>query len=873
MSSPRRRAIGPAVGLLAAVLATLVAAAGPVAAAAGAAPTLYVAKNDSRCSDAGAGTATQPFCSIGAAASRVVAGQTVLVRSGTYNETVTVSSSGTASAPINFTAEPGADVTVAGGSDGFYLSGRSWVTIQGFKVTGTSGDGIVVKSSSHITVRGNRVSNSGDPVSGRTAKGIRIENTTDSLIATNTVDHNTDYGIYLRSGSTRNEVVSNSVYGQARGFERAASGIRVHGSTANTISSNVTHDNEDSGIEFASGADSNLAVSNVSYGNGDHGIDVYNSSGQRLISNSVYNNPTAAGINVEGTSPNATVVNNISVDNATSSSPRTTGNIRVDSPSSIGAVVDYNVVFQHGPGRNYEWRGLGAATLAQFQAASGQEQHGIEADPAWVDPAAGDLHLTARSPAIDSANSGVSGQPGTDAEDEPRVDDPGVPNTGAGPRPYDDRGALERQLGDSSPEAALDVTPDSGVVDLAVTADASASTDLDGTSPIASYSFDFGDGSPVVGPQPGATATHTYRAAGSYTVRVTVTDTKGLSSTASHTVTVTDDPPDARLEATPALGHVPLDVTADASASTDSDGTPIASYSFDWGDGSPATGPQSAATAHHSYATPGVYTVTVTVKDEAGQSSSATAKVDAFGANPPPDAALSVAPDSGVAPLAVTADASGSTDPSNDIQSYSFDWGDGSPATGPQSGATATHTYTAAGSYTLTVTVKDSLGQESQATARVDVRANLVRNFGFESDLSGWNTSGSGSGIALERVSGGHSGDWAARLTNTSSARSTCALNDSPNWALVTSAGTYTGAVWARGEAAGATVKLRLREYSGSTAVGSAVAQATLTTSWQRLSVQYTIGSPGSTLDYNVYVVDAVPGVCLYVDDASLALP
>ena len=45
------------------------------------------------------------------------------------------------------------------------------------------------------------------------------------------------------------------------------------------------------------------------------------------------------------------------------------------------------------------------------------------------------------------------------------------------------------------------MTPTTGTVDLAVTADASASTDPD--DGIASYSFDFGDGTPAIGPQSG----------------------------------------------------------------------------------------------------------------------------------------------------------------------------------------------------------------------------------------------------------------------------------------------------------------------------------------------------------------------------------
>ena len=71
------------------------------------------------------------------------------------------------------------------------------------------------------------------------------------------------------------------------------------------------------------------------------------------------------------------------------------------------------------------------------------------------------------------------------------------------------------------PTAALTVTPTSGNAPLSVTADASASTA--GSSPISSYSFDFGDGT-IVGPQSSATANHTYQSAGTYKVTVTVTD-------------------------------------------------------------------------------------------------------------------------------------------------------------------------------------------------------------------------------------------------------------------------------------------------------------------------------------------------------------
>ena len=306
------------------------------------------------------------------------------------------------------------------------------------------------------------------------------------------------------------------------------------------------------------------------------------------------------------------------------------------------------------------------------------------------------------------------------------MNDPATANTGVGPRPYDDRGAYEYtgdEPNDQAPSASLVVTPSSGAAPLQVTADGSGSTDTDAT-PIATYRFDFGDGT-TVGPQAGPTAAHTYAAAGTYTTRLTVTDTAGLASSTTAQVTVAsgDAPPAAALTVSPGSGVAPLQVTADASGSTDTDATPIATYRFDFGDGT-IVGPQAGATANHTYTTAGTYTARVTVTDTAGLSSSATAQVTVNPADAAPAAALTVSPSSGVAPLQVTADASGSTDTdATPIATYRFDFGDGT-IVGPQAGATATHSYTATGTFTVTVTVTDTAGLSSTATSQVTVTAN-----------------------------------------------------------------------------------------------------------------------------------------------------
>ena len=148
---------------------------------------------------------------------------------------------------------------------------------------------------------------------------------------------------------------------------------------------------------------------------------------------------------------------------------------------------------------------------------------------------------------------------------------------------------------------------------------------------------------------------------------------------------------------------------------------------------------------------------------------------------------------------------------------------------------------------------------------------NLVGNPGFESGTSGW----AGSGVAsLSRVSGGHDSSYAARLANAGTTSGTCTLNDSPNWVASTGSATYSASMWVRADAAGATLKLRIREYDGSALVGTpAVSSVDLTSAWQEVSVQIAPQSSGHTLDLTAFVSNAPPGTCFYADDVSVTSP
>ncbi|MCA0295768.1 MAG: PKD domain-containing protein [Actinobacteria bacterium] len=83
-----------------------------------------------------------------------------------------------------------------------------------------------------------------------------------------------------------------------------------------------------------------------------------------------------------------------------------------------------------------------------------------------------------------------------------------------------------------APTAAFTSTPNN----LAVSFDGSGSSDADGT--IAGYAWTFGDGDTATTQKPN----HTYGAAGTYTVKLVVTDDDGATGEVTHTVTVTAAP-------------------------------------------------------------------------------------------------------------------------------------------------------------------------------------------------------------------------------------------------------------------------------------------------------------------------------------------
>lgn len=136
--------------------------------------------------------------------------------------------------------------------------------------------------------------------------------------------------------------------------------------------------------------------------------------------------------------------------------------------------------------------------------------------------------------------------------------------------------------------------------------DASQSVDEDGT--IASYNWDFGDGSPV---RTGEESSYFYPARTDYQAALTVIDNGGASHTSKQWVSIPEG--NATPSASFTVSCIGLECTYNASASFDSDGT-IASYDWDFGDSQSGTG----VTVDHTYAVAGTYPVSLSVPDNAG---------------------------------------------------------------------------------------------------------------------------------------------------------------------------------------------------------------------------------------------------------------
>ena len=255
------------------------------------------------------------------------------------------------------------------------------------------------------------------------------------------------------------------------------------------------------------------------------------------------------------------------------------------------------------------------------------------------------------------------------------------------------------------------------------------------------YLFDWGDGtnSSWIGPYAsGATASagHSWASSGTYSVKAKVRDfmlgQSGWSTTLSVTINL---PPNTPAKPSGPTTGSPNVVYTYTSSTTDPEGNQVY-YLFDWGDGTNSSwkGPYASgatASANHSWSAGGTYQVKVKAKDswqmQSGWSDVLTVLIN----TPPNKPTKPSGPTTGVPNTSYTYTTSAS-DPEGDLVYFQWNWGDGNISAwlGPYGSgvtASASHSWSAKGTYQVTVKAKDA-SSESPVSDPLSVTINSPPN-------------------------------------------------------------------------------------------------------------------------------------------------
>jgi len=226
------------------------------------------------------------------------AGDTIIVKSGTYYENVNVLKQLILRGVDTGTGKPVVDTCGHGNAIALYADG---ITLEGFNVTNSGStwydSGIIIHSSNNI-ITGNTISNNSQ--SGIYLCGYSNNNT----ISSNTINNN-HWGVYFASPCDNNTLTDNMVSSNI-------CGILLSRSNNNTISSNtVTKTHTYNGLCLVE-SDNNIIDGNTVSNNYDNGIRLDRSNNNTISSNTIGNN-IDKGIYLDSTSDHNNIIgNNIS---------------------------------------------------------------------------------------------------------------------------------------------------------------------------------------------------------------------------------------------------------------------------------------------------------------------------------------------------------------------------------------------------------------------------------------------------------------------------------------------------------------------------------------------------------------------------------
>lgn len=242
--------------------------------------TYYVAKNGD---DNNVGSAESPWLTISSAASKALAGDTVFIKAGTYEETVTPQNSGLSGKIITFTNYEDDEVIIqAQEGYGFYLGyGVNYIKIDNLTITRSIGAGTITNYPKTASIAH--------------GAGVKISASNYNIISNNTFYDN-DIGVFVSQGAPfgidgeritpiYNQISNNTIYNSGE------AGIRIKRSDYTTADGNKVYHNG--------------YPTNPVYNEPAAGITYYCTIGTTISNNTVYDNSGSAVDNYAGTNSEA----------------------------------------------------------------------------------------------------------------------------------------------------------------------------------------------------------------------------------------------------------------------------------------------------------------------------------------------------------------------------------------------------------------------------------------------------------------------------------------------------------------------------------------------------------------------------------------
>jgi len=368
-------------------------------------------------SDGNPGTSALPWKTLRKAAAAVRAGDTVIVRDGTYAGGVWLESPGTSAKPIVFKAAGRAAVIEGSGAErdaicvsGYDLGAPWWkgadmhVVLEGFTIRNASRAGIRISCAHRVTVRKCLFTRNG-------TWGIFTDYSNHSVLENNECSYSgEEHGIYVSNSGDFPVIRGNRVH------HNAASGIQINAdpamedgdgiTTGAVIEQNVVYENGRLGgaaINLAS-VRSSFVRNNLLYDNYAGGIacwadgngPAWGCKNNKIFNNSVYFRSAEGRWAIslkEGSSFNR-IRNNILCGGAR-------GALEFDDGRCIqGLKMDYNLFYRAGSNLVVTWEDEADYTLDEWRALYGRDAHSIAAAPAvvFVSVAKSDFRLRSGSP-------------------------------------------------------------------------------------------------------------------------------------------------------------------------------------------------------------------------------------------------------------------------------------------------------------------------------------------------------------------------------------------------------------------------------------------------------------------------------------------